>query len=224
MFLRSVCKVAMTRLGNFRRRREETIVRNSGWRADPFGVHEWRYFAADGRPTKLVRDGWQESYDEPPNDGALTYKFGQPVEPSGAPSPTLSNERELDPTFWDGNDVVPPAVVAVAAPVVAESRRAVVAQTPAPPRPQPKTVPVEDVVLRRCPGCRDTFLVSTRATTLHCPACEKSMFFVECDHCGDTALAHTEIGDKWTCPTCQSVQLAVLHFTDAAGRTSARAS
>jgi hypothetical protein len=36
-----------------------------GWHADPFGLHEIRYFSA-GRPTKLVRDGRVESYDEPP--------------------------------------------------------------------------------------------------------------------------------------------------------------
>jgi hypothetical protein len=36
-----------------------------GWHADPFGLHEIRYFSA-GRPTKLVRDGRVDSYDEPP--------------------------------------------------------------------------------------------------------------------------------------------------------------
>jgi hypothetical protein len=36
-----------------------------GWQADPFGLHEKRYFS-DGQPTKLVRDGAVESYDEPP--------------------------------------------------------------------------------------------------------------------------------------------------------------
>ena len=36
-----------------------------GWHADPFRLHEARYFSA-GTPTKLVRDGDAESYDEPP--------------------------------------------------------------------------------------------------------------------------------------------------------------
>jgi len=36
-----------------------------GWHADPFGLHEHRYFSA-GSPTKLVRDGKLEAYDEPP--------------------------------------------------------------------------------------------------------------------------------------------------------------
>jgi hypothetical protein len=35
-----------------------------GWHADPSGLHERRYFSA-GSPTKLVRDGDVESYDEP---------------------------------------------------------------------------------------------------------------------------------------------------------------
>jgi hypothetical protein len=38
-----------------------------GWSADPFGLHEERYFSA-GRATKLVRDGKVESYQDPPSD------------------------------------------------------------------------------------------------------------------------------------------------------------
>jgi hypothetical protein len=36
-----------------------------GWHADPFGLHQERYFSV-GNPTKLVRDGRVEAYDEPP--------------------------------------------------------------------------------------------------------------------------------------------------------------
>jgi hypothetical protein len=36
-----------------------------GWRADPYGQHEDRYFS-QGQPTRLVRDGGRESYDDPP--------------------------------------------------------------------------------------------------------------------------------------------------------------
>ncbi len=42
-----------------------------GWHADPFGLHETRYFSA-GHPTKLVRDGRMEAYDEPPAEGAAS--------------------------------------------------------------------------------------------------------------------------------------------------------
>jgi hypothetical protein len=38
-----------------------------GWHDDPFRLHEQRYFSA-GRPTKLVRDGRVETYEEPPAD------------------------------------------------------------------------------------------------------------------------------------------------------------
>jgi hypothetical protein len=38
-----------------------------GWSADPFHLHEERYFSS-GRPTKLVRDGKVESYEDPPTD------------------------------------------------------------------------------------------------------------------------------------------------------------
>jgi hypothetical protein len=38
-----------------------------GWYRDPFGVHEDRYFS-EGLPTKLVRDGRAEAYDEPPDE------------------------------------------------------------------------------------------------------------------------------------------------------------
>jgi hypothetical protein len=38
-----------------------------GWYADPFRLHEARYFSA-GRPTKLVRDGTAECFDEPPQE------------------------------------------------------------------------------------------------------------------------------------------------------------
>jgi hypothetical protein len=37
-----------------------------GWHADPFRLHGERYFSA-GTPTKLVRDGSVESYDDPPS-------------------------------------------------------------------------------------------------------------------------------------------------------------
>jgi hypothetical protein len=38
----------------------------TGWQPDPYGVHELRYFAAGGTPTRLVRDGDKVSNDEPP--------------------------------------------------------------------------------------------------------------------------------------------------------------
>ena len=51
-----------------------------GWFADPFGVHEHRYFSA-GQPTKLVRDNGAESYDSPPDGGWLTATLVPVEEP-----------------------------------------------------------------------------------------------------------------------------------------------
>ena len=36
-----------------------------GWRTDPYGVHEQRYFSLDGKPTRLVRDGGKTSHTSP---------------------------------------------------------------------------------------------------------------------------------------------------------------
>jgi hypothetical protein len=70
-----------------------------GWSEDPFGLHEARYFSA-GRPTKLVRDGRIESYDEPPSGspepaGAVAVEDASgpaaaplsPAQPDDAPRP-----------------------------------------------------------------------------------------------------------------------------------------
>ena len=37
-----------------------------GWYRDPYQIHDDRWMSA-GRPTRLVRDGPTESYDEPPD-------------------------------------------------------------------------------------------------------------------------------------------------------------
>jgi hypothetical protein len=60
-----------------------------GWFADPFRLHEQRYFSA-GRPTKLVRDGSVDSYDEPPSanldpaEAVALQRFEAPDLPGGA--------------------------------------------------------------------------------------------------------------------------------------------
>jgi hypothetical protein len=60
-----------------------------GWYTDPFARHEARWLSV-GVPTKLVRDGKVESYDEPP-----------------AEPPTLTPVRlEADPTSQSGQDLL----------------------------------------------------------------------------------------------------------------------
>jgi hypothetical protein len=95
-----------------------------GWHADPFGLHEQRYFSV-GRPTKLVRDGWVEAYDEPPArevpaDGVAADGYGGRPEPAGVTAqgggyPTRPHRGGPDPRRRTGlvNTVV--ALVAVAA-------------------------------------------------------------------------------------------------------------
>jgi hypothetical protein len=47
------------------------VNNTTNWRPDPYGIHEFRFFSADGKPTLLVMDGGRTFYDKPP-----------PVEPS----------------------------------------------------------------------------------------------------------------------------------------------
>jgi hypothetical protein len=54
-------------------------VERRGWRPDPYGVHEQRYFSLDGEPTRLVSDGGKTSSDPPPMDGASDVR----VQPHG---------------------------------------------------------------------------------------------------------------------------------------------
>ncbi len=54
----------------------------NSWKPDPFGVHELRFFSADGRPTPLVMDAGQRSFDRPP-----ATDHTSPAEPPVAPPP-----------------------------------------------------------------------------------------------------------------------------------------
>lgn len=44
-----------------------------GWQPDPFGLHEFRFFSDDGKPTLLVRDGSVRAYDPPPSTGGALF-------------------------------------------------------------------------------------------------------------------------------------------------------
>ena len=71
---------------------QTTLMSNEhfeGWFTDPYAVHEARWFS-DGRPTKLVRDGEVESYDEPP---------------PGAPT-VVPEKLEVDPSAVNGDDLI----------------------------------------------------------------------------------------------------------------------
>src|SRR5271157_117269 len=79
-----------------------------GWQPDPFVVHELRFFSADGKPTRLVRDNNVESYDEPPiatpksmSDSVMTrdVSFQSPAAPDAA-EPTASIAHSVIPAGW----------------------------------------------------------------------------------------------------------------------------
>lgn len=42
------------------------MTNRTNWRPDPYGIHELRFFSADGKPTLLVMDRGITSYDKPP--------------------------------------------------------------------------------------------------------------------------------------------------------------
>src|SRR6202046_2259054 len=42
------------------------VLEQEGWYTDPWGDHDARWIS-DGVPSKLVRDGERESYDDPPD-------------------------------------------------------------------------------------------------------------------------------------------------------------
>ncbi|MFZ0251473.1 MAG: hypothetical protein WAL61_16125 [Acidimicrobiales bacterium] len=50
-----------------------------GWFTDPFELHEARWMS-NGIPTKLVRDGDQESYEDPPDE--VWSCLPQPIKPA----------------------------------------------------------------------------------------------------------------------------------------------
>jgi hypothetical protein len=69
-----------------------------GWRTDPFGRHEFRYFS-EGEPTRLVRDRGVDSYDEPPADlwGRESNATAQPDALSGAGDVSTAAAFEYPP-------------------------------------------------------------------------------------------------------------------------------
>lgn len=110
----------------------------TGWHSDPFGVHEARYFSADGQPTKLVRDRGVESYDEPPSGpdevAAAMARMSATPEPPSAYGDAYPDDRVPERGPW------PPSisrfavtwVIAVAAAVAIVLAAQVVLRAPKP--------------------------------------------------------------------------------------------
>jgi hypothetical protein len=69
-----------------------------GWRRDPLGRHEFRYFSSDGRATRLVSDCGVRSYDSPQGVGEQTFGPLQPEQTPqvlGTPLPLATNDSPL---------------------------------------------------------------------------------------------------------------------------------
>jgi hypothetical protein len=103
-----------------------------GWAPDPFDAHEVRYFV-DGKPTKLVRDGSVEAFDDlPPRstwpESLQTPRLAEPIV-----------EQQVDPMTPAPIDPIVPAPVApmIEAPVdpIVPAPVAPIMQPPPPPPP-----------------------------------------------------------------------------------------
>jgi putative flippase GtrA len=70
-----------------------------GWHPDPFGVHELRYFALNGKPTRLVRDAdsWSHHVPTPASPVAQLATPWVPARTYFAPGPATAFQR-LEPS------------------------------------------------------------------------------------------------------------------------------
>jgi hypothetical protein len=78
-----------------------------GWYTDPYGRHDARWMSA-GSPTKLVRDGGVESYDDPPDEEpsqVATKIVEEPPPGTGDLRRTDEAETEHLPTKGEFADV-----------------------------------------------------------------------------------------------------------------------
>lgn len=86
------------------------VEERRGWHPDPFGAHELRYFALNGRPTRLVRDDGRWSHDVPRGAALPTCGILQAAPPHVA---ALTTARPVDDRYLGhtgGSDDVEPEV------------------------------------------------------------------------------------------------------------------
>jgi hypothetical protein len=126
-----------------------TSTELQGWYEDPFRLHEARYFSA-GQPTKLVKDGSVESYDEPPSEGMP--ESGAAASSGHAVSGTLNRaegDKPNDPNQFGGDVPAyarrrPRASVYAAVAVVAVA--GIVTAAVFAGKPRPATAPVTEAM------------------------------------------------------------------------------
>jgi len=83
---------------------------SAGWRPDPYGAHELRFFAADGKPTLLVMDGERTSYDRPPTTEPPAVAGEASPEPPPPAGPLPPAADPSPPSVVAGNGVATPPV------------------------------------------------------------------------------------------------------------------
>jgi len=83
-------------------------VERRGWRPDPYGVHEQRYFSLNGKPTRLVSDGGKTSYDPPPGYGALDVPVLPASPPASLPGRRTDSygDNPLGHSGWAGTEPI----------------------------------------------------------------------------------------------------------------------
>src|SRR5579862_2297789 len=111
-----------------------------GWAPDPFGAHEVRYFV-DGRPTKLVRDGSVEAFDDLPPRSTwpptlLASPASEPV-PSAPSMPESSQPEPATPEVQSGDGMEWQQVAATQAPPPPPPPPISASPPPPPPPPPP---------------------------------------------------------------------------------------
>jgi hypothetical protein len=77
----------------------------TNWKPDPFGIHELRFFSADGRPTLLVMDGGKKSYDKPP----ASQDERPPATDQSEPDPSVPVAQFSPPSHSPPASPSPPA-------------------------------------------------------------------------------------------------------------------
>jgi hypothetical protein len=93
----------------------------NSWKPDPFGIHELRFFSADGRPTPLVMDAGNRSFDRPPATGPASAAE-PPVAQTPVAEPPVVQPPVAEAIVADPHVAEPPVAPApVADPPVAES-------------------------------------------------------------------------------------------------------
>lgn len=80
----------------------------TNWKPDPYGIHELRFFSADGTPTMLCMDGGKTLLDKPPAVEPPSLSHAE----NPAPEPPVVSAPEQGPAAPQGH--LPPPLASVA--------------------------------------------------------------------------------------------------------------